>query len=671
MADLALASNRGASLRRWQVTVHPLQSSGLARALIVLVDLTKEEQIARSLSRYRMLERATREALWELDLRTGEGWWNDLHYELIGCDPASTTPSVQAWADRIHPSDREMVLRKFHEIRESGATTYRDQYRYLRPDGRVGVMDDCGYIERDAEGNPTRMLGAMRDITDEREAERALRESEERFRQIAEAIREVFWLTDLETGRPLYVSPAFEAIWGRSIATLAHQPFVFIESIHPDDRPRVVDGVQRLLAGEEYEETYRVVRPDSSMIWVHDRATPIRDSRGKVVRASGVTTDVTAQRQLEEQLGFAQKMESMGRLASGIAHDFNNLLGVILACSSFAREKLPPDSDADADLEAVLTAGNRALELTSQLLAFARRVPHTTTTFDLNELLRKFEPLARLLLGGGVVLECRFDPHPSFINADPSQIEQVIANLAVNARDAMPHGGRLTIETSGTRVDARPDRTSIGLGQGEYVRLVVRDTGTGIPRELRYRIFEPFFTTKPAGEGSGLGLAISYRIVEQAGGRIAVVDSERGGGTCFEVLLPRAASEPVVAGPNEPTIQDLTVLFAEDDPALRAVGTRMLEKNGIRVMSASDGLEALRLALRHPGSIDVLVTDIVMPGMTGPELATKLQEERNGLRVVYTSGHPEPPDLPRGPDNVFLQKPYREGELLQVIRVII
>jgi CheY-like chemotaxis protein len=369
-------------------------------------------------------------------------------------------------------------------------------------------------------------------------------------------------------------------------------------------------------------------------------------------------------------------MESVGRLAGGVAHDFNNLLTVMFSGTQFALELLPEDHPARADIEQVKEAAQRAAKLTSQLLAFARRQVITPVRLDLNELTRQMDQLLRRLIGEHIELTTRLTPDLYPVRADRSQLEQVLVNLAINARDAMPGGGRLTLETANFSVDDAYVDSHANVQAGEYAMLAVSDTGVGIPRELHQHLFEPFFTTKPAGAGTGLGLATCYGIIRQIGGQILLY-SEVGRGTTFKVLIPRTVeAEMGVAAPGEsakPGGQE-TVLFVEDDPGVRAMGVRILAQRGYRVLEAAGGKEALELAERHSGAIQLLLTDVVMPQMSGTELAERLCAKLPNLRVLYTSGYTENTIVNHGVDGenvAFLQKPYSVDSLLGKVRAVL
>jgi nitrogen-specific signal transduction histidine kinase/ActR/RegA family two-component response regulator len=382
---------------------------------------------------------------------------------------------------------------------------------------------------------------------------------------------------------------------------------------------------------------------------------------------AGVTMDISERKELEQQLLQARKMEAVGRLAGGIAHDFNNLLTALIGYSEFALERLTPDDPMRADIEEIHKAGLRAAGLTSQLLAFSRRQMLQPKVINLNGVVSGLGNMLRRIIGEDITLETALDEPLGHVKADPGQIEQVILNLAVNARDAMPVGGRLLLETRNAELDEDSAR-QVGVGPGPYAILRVTDTGAGMDKETQARIFEPFFTTKEQGKGTGLGLATVYGVVAQSGGHIQVL-SEPARGTTFEVYLPR-----VDAGPPAPAAEDRqapkgagTLLVVEDEPQVRALASAILRASGYVVLEAASGEQALRVAAEHPGEIDLLVTDMVMPNMTGSQLADRLTSERPGTPVLYMSGYTEgaalePSALRQGA--AFLQKPFAPDALV-------
>ncbi len=503
-------------------------------------------------------------------------------------------------------------------------------------------------------------------------AEAQRRAAEDRFRQLAETIQQVFWMSDAH-GALLYVSPAFETIFGRSCDSVAASPGVWMDAVHPDDRERVEQASYARLRRGEYDEIYRIVRPDGAVRWIRDRAFQLHDEKGEVYRLVGTAADVTEQRQLEEQLQQAQKMEIVGRLAGGVAHDFNNLLTVINGMADLMLAGLADDDPTRADLAQIRQAGERAASLTGRLLAVSRRQILKPEVLDLGAVIHGLQDMLQRLAAEDVALVLDLAPDLGAVKADPGQIEQVVLNLVVNARDAMPDGGTLTIETRNVQLDALYAADHPGTRPGPHVMLAVRDTGVGMDESVRRRIFEPFFTTKPQGKGTGLGLSMVYGIVKQSGGSIAF-HSEPGRGTRFVVYLPQVFGATAVrpAPPAAPVRRGQeTVLVVEDEPPLRELATRILVGAGYTVLQAANGNDALARIAGHSGPVDLVFTDVVMPGMSGRELVARLSALRPALRVLYTSGYTEDAILRHGvldDPRRFLSKPYTPSVLRARIR---
>src|SRR5260221_8530993 len=367
-----------------------------------------------------------------------------------------------------------------------------------------------------------------------------LKQSEERFRQLAENINEVFWLTEPDKNRLVYVSPAYEQIWARTCESLYRAPDIWLETIHPEDRARIKQAAQAKQTLGTYDETYRIIRPDGSIRWIRDRAFPVRGTKGEVIRIVGVARDITAHRQLEEQFRQSQKMEAIGQLAGGVAHDFNNILAVIQMQADLLKDEAGIASSQLESADEIIKATQRAADLTRQLLLFGRRQSMQLHHLNLNEVVTNMAKMLQRLLGGHIRMQFKLAPQPLLINADASMMDQILLNLAVNSRDAMPKGGDLVIETSAVEFDEFSAVQSPQARPGLFVCLSVSDTGTGIPPEILPRIFEPFFTTKEIGKGTGLGLATVFGIVQQHKGWINVY-SEVGRGTTVRVYLPRLA----------------------------------------------------------------------------------------------------------------------------------
>jgi PAS domain S-box-containing protein len=380
-------------------------------------------------------------------------------------------------------------------------------------------------------------------------AEGKLSQSELRFRQMAEHIKEAFFVVDLETGRSLYTSPTWSEIWGRPIAE-ADDPAIWFEAIHPDDRAAMTASMTAVKNGESSTTVFRVLRPDGGTRWVRGRAFPVRDTSGAVYRLAGVAEDITELRQAEGRLAQAQKMEAVGRLAGGVAHDFNNLLTVVMSHSDFVLADLPAGDPRRDDVQAIRDAADSATALTRQLLIFSRQQVLQPRMVRLNELVSDTGKMLKRLIGENIALVTALDPDSGMVKVDGGQMEQVIVNLVVNARDAMPQGGRLVIETRNVeRVDPAIDQPT--LGAGAYVMLAVTDTGVGMDAATQARIFEPFFTTKEPGKGTGIGLATVYGIVKQSGGHISV-HSEPRAGTSFRIYLPRVDNSDAESASSSP-----------------------------------------------------------------------------------------------------------------------
>jgi PAS domain S-box-containing protein len=431
------------------------------------------------------------------------------------------------------------------------------------------------------------------------------------------------------------------------------------------------------LAGSSYTGAEMICRRrDGSEIEVSLSAAPIRDANGRVRGIMAVLEDLSPRRQLEERLLHSQKMEAIGRLAGGVAHDFNNLLTAITGHTQILLESVPDSKSERADLLEIDRAAARAASLTKQLLAFSRKQVLQPAVLELNALVSGIERMLRRLIGADVQLVTVLDPGAGRIKADPNQIEQVIMNLVVNARDAMPEGGTIIIETSNVQIGEQDAAAHGGAAPGDYVQLAITDSGVGMDRDTMSHIFEPFFTTKEAGKGTGLGLSTVYGIISQSGGHVWAL-SEPGQGTIFKVLLPRVETRtaaPVTATERRGVSGWETILLVEDEPAVRALARRVLQRYGYHVLAAGSGEEALAIAEREPGDIHLVVTDVVMPGLSGREVAQHFAQTRPGSAVLFTSGY-TPDDIMRhrviAEGAPFLQKPFTPAVLAAKVREVL
>jgi PAS domain S-box-containing protein len=603
-------------------------------------------------------------------------------YTATYTDPEDEQLAIRMGADAfiLKPASPEAFLAKFVEVERKIVGTIPP---VAEPEGTEEhrLREYSETLIRKLEHKSLQLEESNRslqlDVTARQVVESALRESEERFRQLAENIDDVFWLSDLEMRTVYYVSPAFEGIWGRSCESVYASPNSWLEAVHPEDRERVRTSLHNQSAGK-WDSIYRVVRPDGSLRWIRARTCPVRNALNEVYRIAGVARDITEYRMLEDQYRHAQKMEAVGRLASGVAHDFNNVLSVILGYANLALRSLDTDMRAHHDVEEILLAAERATGITRQLLAFSRQQVLKPTALELGKVVHGMERMLRSLLGADVTFILREKEPVRKVCADQTQIEQVIMNLAVNARDAMPHGGTLTIEVGTVVLDQAYAARHPQIVPGQYVMLAVTDTGYGMDLATRERIFEPFFTTKALGKGTGLGLSTVFGIATQSNGHIDVY-SEVGRGTTFKVYFPVASllveSMRPVSSPSTAALSGSeTILLVEDDDQLRELSCSILRQQGYHVLSAANGREALIESEKFVGAIHLLLSDVVMPSIGGAELFEGLRIRRPEMKVLFVSGYTENSIIEFGVLHVgapFLEKPITPESLLRKVRAVL
>jgi len=507
-----------------------------------------------------------------------------------------------------------------------------------------------------------------------RTAEAALRASEERFRMLVENSSDALLLLDAD-GRVVYMTPS-------SYRHVGWQPHEMVgrsilEFAHPDDRDVVAARMEDALLrpGVPIASENRFRHADGT--WRIMESVGVNRLAEPSVHAIVVNLrDITERRRLADQLRLSQKLEAIGQLAGGVAHDFNNLLTAILGYCNLILEDVGDNADLRRDLEEIRSAGERAAALTRQLLAFSRRQMLMPQTVDINELVRHSEKMMRRLIGEHIELAIALAPDLLPVFVDPASIEQVLLNLALNGRDAMPRGGRLTIQTANIELDAAYASAHVPITPGRYVMLAVGDTGEGMDQETRSRVFEPFFTTREQGRGSGLGLATVYGIVKQSGGFIWVY-SEPGQGAVFKVYLApadvRVDARPI-GTPERPVQRSWeTVLLVEDEEAVRALAGEVLRRQGYAVLEARHGLDALRIAERHTDDIHLMITDVVMPHMSGRDLAERLSVSRPNMKVLFISGYTDQTLVPHDltPGDAFLQKPFAPDVFARTVRSVL
>jgi len=606
--------------------------------------------------------------------------------KIIFVNPAFTQMTGYTAAEAIGKNPRilqgprtdKVVLSRLRKNLEQGEVFTGEAINY-RKEGREFDMEWQIAPIRNSNGKITHFVAIQRDITARKQAENILRESNEKFNQLANNITDVFWIRSPDMSEVHYVSPAFERIWGRSVASLYSDPQQWSNFILPEDRKRVLAGFAALTGDtRSLDIEYRIVRPDGNIRWIRTRGFQGRDVADKLIRHIGVVTDITERKQFEAQLFQSQKMETVGKLAGGIAHEFNSILTAIIGQSELLAGELPHGNPLVKNAAEIRKAAERAAILTRQLLAYGRKQILQPEILDLNAVLTGMENMILHLMGRNV--EVRLNPSAGLksVTADAGQIEQVVVNIAMNAAEAMPNGGKLTLETANVTLDADYVSRFPELKAGEYTMLAIGDTGAGMSDEVKARVFEPFFTTKGVGKGTGLGLATCHGIIKQSGGHIAVY-SELGRGTTFKIYLPQAGQE--MKSPTQPKASaDLPrgterILLVEDDPSLREMAGELLERLDYTVLTAANGIEAMSIIHQQGrGHIDLLFTDVVMPHMSGKELADRIHALHPQTKILFTSAYTESAIVHQGvldKSVALLQKPYTPSALAQKLREVL
>jgi PAS domain S-box-containing protein len=604
------------------------------------------------------------EILWVNNRRRFEDALDQTSYEIILCDfnlPDYDGISALSLAREKQPDVPVIVI--------SGSLNEEEAVRCLH----LGATDYL--LKQRLERLPNavrRAILAAEEMRKRRNAEAELRASEERFRLLAHHSRDGFWFVGLQPQLVLYVSPAVEAIWGRTAQEFYTDPDAWWNGIDPADRPRVRAAWDACAEGRSprFEEEFRVIHSDGSVRLVVNAGTTVFDAAGGSAHMSGLVRDITEKTQLELELRQSQKMEGIGQLAGGIAHDFNNLLTIIQGNSDLALDGLDPSSPSHADICEIKRAALSAAALTKQLLAFGRRqvlqprpIALRTVTLDVQNMLSR-------LIGDNIELKLVLEEPAGCILADPGQIEQVIINLVVNARDAMPDGGCITIST------ATVPHLMKGAESNLCERLIVSDDGIGMDSATRERIFEPFFTTKPIGHGTGLGLSTVHGIVKQSGGELHVTTAP-GEGTAFTIYFPQVTTDgeaiATTSALRESTGSE-TILVVEDQPSLRELVRRVLEQKGYRVLEAPNGEQAVRVAESSVRPIQLVITDVVMPGMNARAMADRIRATWPAARVLYMSGYHDDDVMLQSLANAkvdFLQKPFLPYDLAEKVRTVL
>ncbi|MDO8399417.1 MAG: PAS domain-containing protein [Bradyrhizobium sp.] len=693
----------------WTYSYSPIdEDDGIGGVLVVCQDVTRDVVAAEAL-REREAELARVQQIGrigglEVDLRTGFRNRRSPEYLLIhGLPPDAANETHDEWVQRVHPEDREAAEQKFRDAIASDVREYSVQYRIIRPsDGEVRWISVKSTIERDGNGTATRLVGAHSDVTEQVVADQALRQSEERYRKLADQLAELnatlaqrveektrerdrIWnvsqdllLVSDRDGVWRTVNPAWTRTLGWSEAELLDRTSEWLE--HPDDGGTTRKQFKKLSEREttvRFESRFR--HKDGSYRWLSWTGVSDKDHNYAVAR--DVTADKVAAERLkdtEEALLQAQKMEAVGQLTGGIAHDFNNLLTGIVGSLDLMQTRLNQGRTDNVAryINAAMTSANRAAALTHRLLAFARRQPLIPKSVDSNALVVSLEDLLRRTIGETIDLEISAAEDLWGTLCDPNQLESALLNLAINARDAMPDGGRLVIATSNARLDSASANTP-ALSSGEYICISVTDTGVGMSAEVAARAFDPFFTTKPIGQGTGLGLSMIYGFARQSNGHVTI-DSRPGQGTSVKLYLPRhhgdidpGQASAVRAAEHAATGE--TVLVVEDEPVVRGVILEMLGEQGYRTLEAVDGPSGLKI-LRSGARIDLLVTDVGLPGMNGRQLADQARETRPDLKILFITGYAESVVIADGflqPGMEMITKPFDLDNLSRRIRSMV
>ena len=639
-----------------------------------------EEKLRQSEERLRLILDAANTVAFDLNPVDGILYEAGPVDRLFGRARGFAHPGVRDLAASIHPADRERVLGAMESTLRGGGE-YRVEYRVPLEDGDEKWISANGSSPRDADGKPARLLGVAIDVTARKRAELRLSESEAELKAAQRIAQLGSWQWDLRTDTATWSDEMFR-IFGLAPFQLEAHRKGFLAKLHPADRARVDQALTDALDGTaEYDIEYRVQRPDGSERTIHAHGEVLRDEAGGPTLVRGTVHDITERRLAEQerekltsQLIQSQKLESIGRLAGGVAHDFNNLLTVINGYSQLLLAKLSAGDPVRTKVEEIHKAGERAAGLTRQLLAFSRKQVLQPRRLDLNRVVREIRPMLERLVGEAVEVRVVLTAESGAVHADPHQLEQVIMNLAVNARDAMPSGGSLLIETAGPERDQSYARSHPDAHAG-YVMLAVSDSGVGMDEETRQRIFEPFFTTKGVGQGTGLGLSMVQGIVAQSGGYIDVV-SQPGQGTTFKIYLPalpQAAAEAETPAAVPALGGKETVLVVEDQAEVRNFVIAVLKTYGYCVIPAENAGEALLLCERKE-RIDLLLTDVVMPNLSGRELADRLAKLRPGIKVLFMSGYTDDIVVHHGVSEEgaeFIQKPFSPAELAGKVRAVL
>ena len=656
------------------VTLTPGDDSADARRFVaVLLDIDQRRKSLQALraseERFRNVARATADAVWDWDLRSGTLWWSEGLKTLFGLDPADLDPGLAGWSEHIHPEDLAEVRAGLDAALQGGADRWQGEYRFRCADGRYALVIDRGFVIREADGQPLRMVGGMTDQSAQRAAEQRLA----RQADLLDAARDAIIVHDLDQHILYWSSGAARLFGWASDQALQQRRWPLLQM----DEGLAAEAQAEAGRRGEWAGVLPCLCQDGRKVAVDARLSVLRDAVGQPEAILAIMTDVTRRLALEAQLNQSQRLEALGQLTGGVAHDFNNLLTVIQGNAELLAEQLDAQPVLRSLAQMAVTAAERGAQLTQRLLAFARKQPLQPQSVDAYQLLSGMDTLLRRTLPADIELELVRGAGLWPMLADPVQLESSVLNLVLNARDAMPEGGKITLETTNSWIDQDYAERHPDVLPGQYVMISVSDTGTGMDAQALAHAFEPFYTTKAVGKGTGLGLSMVYGFAKQSQGHVKLY-SEPGQGTTVRLYLPRAdsRSETVARAPSAGTDLrgDATVLVVEDDDPVRRFATEVLRNLGYQVLSAENGAAALAI-LKERADIALLFTDVVMPGgMNGRQLADAALLLRPGLKVLFTSGYTENAivhhgRLDRGVQ--LLAKPYRAVDLARKLKMLL
>ena len=659
------------------VSVLPISDAGQLEDLAHLFEQSVYRRTARLQSvndGHRRAQRIAKIGSWEFTLTSNTLEWSHEVYRIFEVDPKRFEPSYETFLEAVHPDDRAIVNEAYTNSL-TAQTPYDLTHRLLMPDGRIKWVHGRCETDFDPDDTPLISSGTVQDVTELKTAELALRESEDRLMRATEMTGLGYFVWDLVENRCVYCSKEYARIHGMTVdeymrnCASADRDILLV---HPDDRERYQQFLDAtLVRRERLDLEYRIVTPDGKLRYIREVEGKLEFDGDRAIRSEGTIQDITKIRESEDRLRQAQKMQAVGQLTGGLAHDFNNLLAVIQGNAELlaecAERQLP-------EIDSILRSTARGSELTQQLLAFSRQQTLKPQNIDLAELVEESYRLFGRTLGADIELEVVAAPDLWPTRADPGQLQTALLNLAINARAAMPDGGKLTIRCSNASFDSVRGAANAGLEPGDYTILEVSDNGVGMSERVRMHAFEPFFTTKDVGQGSGLGLSMVYGFVSQSGGQVSI-ESELGQGTTVIIFLPRAkgktlAEETTIAG-DSARGQGEVVLVLEDDADVRALAVQMLDNLGYRAIEAADA-DSAHAVLCNGAEVDVVLSDVVLPGGTsGPEFIAEALETRGGLKAILMSGYTShatvSANLP-GEDVVLLQKPFHKSQLAEALR---